>query len=116
MPLYEYECRQCRRRFEKIQKFSDPPETACPECGGGVERLISSPAFHFKGTGWYVTDYASKPSGQGNGKSEKAEQGEKADKGDKGDKGDGGDKGERKGESKPAAETKSSQKPAETKS
>jgi len=63
MPLYEYECRRCRRRFERIQKFSDPPERACPACGGEVQRLISSPAIQFKGSGWYVTDYARKPAG-----------------------------------------------------
>ena len=59
MPLYEYECDACHRRFEQIQKFSDPPVTQCAECGGGpVRRLLSSPAIQFKGAGWYVTDYA----------------------------------------------------------
>ncbi len=68
MPLYEYECRKCHHRFERIQKFSDPPAEKCPECGGKVEQLISAPAVQFKGTGWYVTDYAGKnPKG---GKSE----------------------------------------------
>ena len=60
MPLYEYECAACGRRFERIQKFSDPPVTTCPECGGGVRRLVSSPAIQFKGSGWYITDYARK--------------------------------------------------------
>ena len=60
MPLYEYECEACGRRFEIIQKFSDPAE-ACKLCGKGpVQRLLSSPAIQFKGTGWYVTDYAQK--------------------------------------------------------
>lgn len=58
MPLYEYECTACGHRFEVIQKFSDPPVDKCPQCGQAVERLISSPAIQFKGTGWYVTDYA----------------------------------------------------------
>jgi len=58
MPLYEYECQSCHRRVEKIQKFSDPPLEVCPHCGGRLEKLISSPAFQFKGSGWYVTDYA----------------------------------------------------------
>ena len=56
MPLYEYHCLKCGR-FETLQKFSDGPLAACPTCGGAVERLISAPAFQFKGTGWYVTDY-----------------------------------------------------------
>ncbi|ABF39039.1 type I antifreeze protein [Candidatus Koribacter versatilis Ellin345] len=63
MPLYEYECKQCRERFEKIQKFSDEPEKVCPKCGGEVERLLSAPAVQFKGEGWYVTDYAKKKGG-----------------------------------------------------
>jgi len=58
MPLYEYQCKKCKHRFEKIQKFSDKPVTKCPECGGPVERLLSAPAVQFKGSGWYVTDYA----------------------------------------------------------
>lgn len=60
MPLYEYQCKKCGHRFEKIQKFSDEPEKVCPECLGEVERLISAPAVQFKGAGWYVTDYAKK--------------------------------------------------------
>lgn len=58
MPLYEYLCASCGHRFERIQKFSDPPVAECPSCGGPVEKQVSSPAFQFKGTGWYVTDYA----------------------------------------------------------
>jgi putative FmdB family regulatory protein len=60
MPIYEYECKRCGHRFEMIQKFSDKPRKRCPECRGAVERLISAPAIRFKGTGWYVTDYADK--------------------------------------------------------
>lgn len=60
MPLYEYECKQCHHRFEKIQKFSDEPEKVCPKCGAAVEQLLSAPAVQFKGAGWYVTDYAKK--------------------------------------------------------
>lgn len=60
MPIYEYQCKKCKHRFEKIQKFSDKPVKKCPECGGPVERLLSSPAVQFKGSGWYVTDYARK--------------------------------------------------------
>lgn len=64
MPIYEYECKRCGHRFELIQKFSDKPRKRCPECQGAVERLISSPAIRFKGTGWYVTDYADKKKGK----------------------------------------------------
>jgi len=60
LPLYEYRCKKCGARFERIQKFSDAPLTKCEECGGRIERLLSSPAIQFKGTGWYVTDYAKK--------------------------------------------------------
>lgn len=60
MPLYEYQCLTCREKSEVLQRLSDPPLAACPKCGGEVKKLISSPAFQFKGTGWYVTDYAGK--------------------------------------------------------
>jgi len=60
MPLYEYECDNCGHRFEVIQKFSDDPLTACPKCQGPVRKLLSSPAIQFKGSGWYITDYAKK--------------------------------------------------------
>src|SRR6478672_8960316 len=59
MPLYEYEC-EAGHHFEKILKFSDPPIETCPTCGKPVHKLVSSPAFHLKGTGWYITDYAKK--------------------------------------------------------
>ena len=63
MPLYEYECEACGNRFEQIQKFSDPLVETCPKCGKGpVHKLQSSPAFQFKGSGWYITDYAKKDS------------------------------------------------------
>jgi putative FmdB family regulatory protein len=58
MPLYEYQCVACEQRFERIQKFSDPPVETCPTCSGKVRKLLSSPAIQFKGSGWYVTDYA----------------------------------------------------------
>lgn len=58
MPLYEYECKKCHQRLEKIQSFSAPHETICPKCGGELERVISAPAIQFKGAGWYVNDYA----------------------------------------------------------
>jgi putative FmdB family regulatory protein len=60
MPLYEYECKKCHHRFERIVKFSDRPMKKCPDCGGPVEQTITAPAVQFKGSGWYVTDYAKK--------------------------------------------------------
>ncbi|MGH9587462.1 MAG: FmdB family zinc ribbon protein [Acidobacteriaceae bacterium] len=63
MPLYEYRCKKCGHQFEKIQSFSAPDEKECPKCKGELERLISAPAFQFKGAGWYVNDYAAKGKG-----------------------------------------------------
>ena len=63
MPLYEYQCDSCGARVERIQKYSDPPLKDCPTCGGSLTKLISSPAIQFKGSGWYITDYARKPEG-----------------------------------------------------
>ena len=60
MPLFEYECTKCGNRFEKIQKFSDPKTRTCPKCKGKAQRLASAPAIQFKGSGWYITDYARK--------------------------------------------------------
>src|SRR4051794_29525991 len=65
LPLYEYQCKKCAHKFEKIQLFSDAPIKKCPECGGAVEKLISRSAVQFKGTGWYATDYAKKSDGGG---------------------------------------------------
>ncbi len=66
MPLYEYQCQSCKAYSEKIQKFSDAPLRKCERCGGKLERLLSSPAIQFKGSGWYVTDYARKASPETN--------------------------------------------------
>jgi putative FmdB family regulatory protein len=70
MPIYEYECKKCKHRFEKIKKVSDPQEKKCPKCGGAVERLLHAPAVQFKGSGWYATDYASKGSTRSEAKAE----------------------------------------------
>lgn len=80
MPLYEYKCQRCGDVFEVMQKFSDPPLHEHEGCGGPVERLLSAPALQFKGTGWYVTDYARK-SGNGttSGKTESKEPAKKSD-------------------------------------
>jgi len=63
LPLYEYQCKKCHSLTERIQKFSDPPLTVCPHCGGELEQVLSAPAVQFKGSGWYVTDYARKGPG-----------------------------------------------------
>ncbi|HSE49560.1 MAG TPA: FmdB family zinc ribbon protein [Terriglobales bacterium] len=78
MPIYEYQCKKCGHRFEKIQKFSDPAIKKCPECGGAVEKLLTAPAAHFKGEGWYVTDYARKGAkgGESSAESSKETKGE----------------------------------------
>jgi putative FmdB family regulatory protein len=60
MPLYEYQCDACANRFEVIQQYKDAPIEICPKCGGAVKKLLSSPAIQFKGSGWYITDYARK--------------------------------------------------------
>ena len=72
--MYEYQCRKCKHRFERIRKFSDRALKTCPECGGRLEQLVSASSVRFKGSGWYATDYASKGSSKtpGEGASEKA--------------------------------------------
>ncbi len=67
MPLYEYQCEQCGQKFEVIQKFADEPVSTHEGCGGKVNRLLSAPALQFKGSGWYVNDYA-----KGSGSSSKS--------------------------------------------
>ncbi|MFL6248632.1 MAG: FmdB family zinc ribbon protein [Thermoanaerobaculia bacterium] len=70
MPIYEYQCNQCKERHEVIQRFSDAPLSHCPSCGGDMKKLPSSPAIQFKGSGFYKTDYAS---GSGASSSSKTE-------------------------------------------
>jgi putative FmdB family regulatory protein len=72
MPLYEYECSQCKRHTEKIQKFSDPEITACPHCGGLLERVVSAPAISFKGGGWYADGYGNAKPAKSEGNSDSA--------------------------------------------
>ncbi|MEM1249059.1 MAG: FmdB family zinc ribbon protein [Acidobacteriota bacterium] len=64
MPLYEYECRDCEETMEILQSHGERPKRKCPSCGGRLQKVISAPAFQFKGTGWYVTDYADKKPGK----------------------------------------------------
>ncbi len=120
MPIYEYKCEGCGEVFEVIQKFADEPVTVHEKCGGHVHRLMSAPSFQFKGSGWYVTDYAkggnSSPNkgepGKGesgkteSGKSESSKSEGKSDSSDKSDsssKTDKATKTESKSESKPAS-------------
>jgi putative FmdB family regulatory protein len=114
MPLYEYQCDACGTRFELIRKFSDPPLEVCPTCGKGpVQKLISSPAFQFKGSGWYITDYARK-SGGGDSKGGDSKGGESKS----GDSKTDSQASSSSSDSKPASgssdskESKSSDKPA----
>ena len=86
MPLYEYQCESCGRRFEALQRLDEPPLETCSECGGKVRKLLSAPAFQFKGSGWYVTDYA-RSGGGGKGaaaadKDGSAKSGESSEKSD----------------------------------
>ena len=110
MPLYEYQCGKCTHRFEKIQKFSDPGPDTCPACGGGpVARMPSSPAIQFKGTGWYITDYARKGSGgganaSGDGSGASKAEGQSSDGAKSG--GDSTSGESKSGESKSGGETK----------
>ena|SRR5690348_6977024 len=78
MPIYEYECRKCKAHTEAFQKVSDKPLTKCPKCGGRLDKRISAPAIQFKGSGWYVTDYAGKAT-----KGEKSESEAKTEKSEK---------------------------------
>jgi putative FmdB family regulatory protein len=92
VPLYEYQCQKCAHRFEKIERTSASITKKCPKCGARAERLFAAPAFQFKGTGWYVTDYAGKNAGSA-----------------------GGDKSEEKAGAKSEDKGKSDEKPSATK-
>ena len=108
MPLYEYQCDACGHRFEHIQKFSDPLLTVCPECGDAIRKLVSSPAIQFKGTGWYVPDYAKKGTGDtAASEAEKSSDG-KAAKSDKTDKTKSGDSTSSSDSSKKASKSSTS--------
>jgi putative FmdB family regulatory protein len=115
MPLYEYECGSCGRRFERIQKFSDPPVTECPTCGGPVHKLVSSPAIQFKGSGFYITDYAKSGKSSETESSAKAGSADKpaSEGGTKTDKTDSSTKSDSGSDSK-STETKKTEAPAKT--
>jgi putative FmdB family regulatory protein len=111
VPLYEYECQKCGRRTEKIENVSGPHLKKCPHCGGEVEALISAPAIQFKGSGWYVTDYAGKSSGGDKSEKGKDEKGAASDKKDSGAK----DSAAKDSGSKDGSGDKKTEKPAKKK-
>lgn len=78
MPLYEYKCIKCGHRVEKIEKVTARTTQKCPKCGGKAERMFAAPAIQFKGTGWYVTDYAGKNSASASGENSGDKSGEKS--------------------------------------
>jgi putative FmdB family regulatory protein len=94
VPLYEYQCKKCKHKFEKIQKFSDRPIRKCPDCGAPVEKVQHAPNVQFKGSGWYVTDYG--------GKSDKSKSDAASEKGSE------KDKSEKAGSEKSSSEKKDS--------
>lgn len=102
MPIYEFECRKCKAQLEVFQKVTDKPPVKCRKCGGRLERKLSAPAIQFKGSGWYVTDYAGKATKEEKAESEKTSEA-KADKSDKKTK-----------ESSPAKKTSEKPSPAKT--
>ena len=105
MPLYEYECDACHHRFEVIQKFSDPPIDKCPKCGSPVQKLLSSPAIQFKGSGWYITDYARAGKSDTGGQSSNRNDGSKS--GEAKSESSSDSKSETKSESKSESKTES---------
>ncbi|HEY2016711.1 MAG TPA: FmdB family zinc ribbon protein [Bryobacteraceae bacterium] len=120
MPIYEYSCHRCGKRFEVRQKFVDEPVKVHEECGGEVERLISAPTLQFKGTGWYVTDYGPNRTSSGgkngsNGKSESKgdsskSESSKSDSSKSESKSDSSSKGESSGKSESSAKSESTAK------
>ncbi len=86
MPIYEYQCQECGRRTEALQRLAEAPLSECPHCGGPLRKLVSAPAFQFKGSGWYVTDYARKGGGEAK---EGAKGGDKETAGESGGKSGG---------------------------
>lgn len=80
MPIYEYQCKKCKARLELFQRVSDKPPTKCRKCGGRLEKLLSAPAIQFKGSGWYVTDYARKATKADKAESETTGEEKKTDK------------------------------------
>jgi putative FmdB family regulatory protein len=108
MPLYEYQCDACGHRFEVIQKFSDPPLESCRRCSGTVHKLLSSPAIQFKGSGWYITDYARAGKSEGKSDTTSSSASPKGDTTSSSSESKSEAKSETKTESKPSASSTSS--------
>ena len=103
MPIYEYQCGKCGEQHEIIQKFSESPKRKCPSCGAlRLKKLISAPAFHLKGDGWYVTDFRDKDKKKRDEAGGEAKA-ESKDKSDKSEKKDSSSKTETKSKDKPAS-------------
>jgi len=114
VPLYEYQCKKCKHKFEKIQKFSDRPIKKCPDCGGPVEKIMHAPNVQFKGSGWYVTDYGGKSENSKSDGSEKSDSEKSDEKSDKAKKDTAAKEDGAKGKDKDSKPKKSEAK-AETK-
>lgn len=115
MPLFEYQCRKCGQRTERIEKFDGPMLPKCPKCGGKVDRLVSAPAIQFKGSGWYVTDYGKSSGASGKDSSAEGSKSEgKSSEGKSEGKSDGksDSKSEGKTESKAPSSSSDKKKPA----
>lgn len=110
MPLYEYQCLRCEKKSEVLQRLAEAPLAACPHCGGEVRKLVSSPSFQFKGSGWYVTDYARK----GEASKSEAKGDAAADKSDSAGKSESAGKteGESKNKSEGESKAPATEKPA----
>lgn len=116
MPLYEYQCKKCKKRTEKIENLNGPFLTKCPSCGGPLERMMSAPAIQFKGSGWYVNDYGRGSSKQeSGGKDSSNKDSSSKDSGGK-DSGGGSDSGSKdSGQSDSSAKSDKSQSKSESK-
>jgi len=111
MPLYEFECEDCKTRFERIQKFTDPNPDVCPSCGKGhIRRMLSSPAIQFKGSGFYITDYAKKSTSEAGSKSGSAASESSGSSGSSGSKESSG----ASGSTSTSTDSSSSSKPTES--
>lgn len=110
MPLYEYKCRKCGHRFEKIENMNASTTKKCPKCGAVAERMLAAPAIQFKGTGWYVTDYAGKNSAKSAGEASEGSSAESGKKSDDSKSSDAKSSESKSSESKPATGNEGSKK------
>ena len=109
VPIYEYVCAKCGKKTEVIQSFKQAPPKGCPHCGGKLKKAFSAPAIQFKGSGFYITDYAAR-TGQPSERSEKSEKSESSDKAEKSDKSEKSDRAEKSEKSDKAEKSGKSEK------